>query len=451
MAIFDTGPIPNIDGMGNRIAQRMFVRVENTGVGNLPANVLIEVYRITEPNANGYAQQIIYAQNVVVLSEFGSAVNETGPVFVLPVTLNSPLIPMFGVRITTFPDPGGGSQISATIFTEKANGELVALQRILPGDFAVVPINPVLQAVNEAQTPTEMRAAIEDPSLGLDLTNYETLSEAQKNQVAEILLENRPQIGYPSVQSVQNTLDFAVDQVTVNPDNIFVQAGAVGGDGSKANPFGTITQGINAVNPGGTVNILSGTYSITSQITVNKQGVTLLGEPGTELVVSVPGPVFLPMLISAPNVTINGLTITSDEPYQTEFIQIGANNVTITNNTIYGPPQPLPMSNWIVNRALISQGGLSGMLITNNTFYSLRTGMYINPNGTGAINNNIVYNTKGGFIVDQAFTTFLGNSWGIPPNEFDIVLLAGTTAGPPYDDLSELSAENNNATISDQR
>lgn len=82
MAIYDTGPIPNIDGMGNRIGQRMFVRVENNGVGNSPANVPIEVYRITEPNPNGYAQQIIYTQNVVGLSEFGSAVNETGPVFV---------------------------------------------------------------------------------------------------------------------------------------------------------------------------------------------------------------------------------------------------------------------------------------------------------------------------------------------------------------------------------
>lgn len=109
------------------------------------------------------------------------------------------------------------------------------------------------------------------------------------------------------------------------------------------------------------------------------------------------------------------------------------------------------MSNWIVNRALVSQGGLSGMLITNNIFYSLRTGMYINPNGTRDINNNIVYNTKGGFIVDQAFTTFLRNSWGTLPNEFDIVLLAGTTTILPYDNLSELSAENNNATISDQR
>ena len=137
-------------------------------------------------------------------------------------------------------------------------------------------------------------------------------------------------------------------------------------------------------------------------------------------------------------------------PYAKEFIQVGGANTSIINNTIYGPPQALPMSNWVVNLALIPQYGVVDLVVEGNTFYSLMTGMYINPS-TGEINNNVVYNTKGGFLVDQAFTTFLGNSWGIPANEFDIVLLAGTTTGPPYEDLTALSAANNNATISDQR
>jgi len=89
--------------------------------------------------------------------------------------------------------------------------------------------------------------------------------------------------------------------------------------------------------------------------------------------------------------------------------------------------------------------------LEENTFYSLRTGMYINPGTTGTINGNVVYNTKGGFLVDRALTTFSGNSWGTPPNEFDIVLLAGTTMGPPYDNLVQLSQDNDNASISDQR
>lgn len=291
--------------------------------------------------------------------------------------------------------------------------DTVTIAKVLT-DYVISGSNPSLDAVNDAQTVAEMRLAIENPQLGLDLTAYNNLTEAQKDQVAGSLLAGRPVGGYPTVTSVQLALDNAINEI-VDPNNIFVSAGAIGGNGSVAQPFGTITQGIAAVNPGGTVHILSGTYPITSQIVVNKVGITLKGEAGTQLLLQAD---LIPLLITAPNVTIDGLTITSNIPYAKEFIQIGANNVTLRNNTIFGPPQALPMSNWVVNRAVVSQGGLTGLLIENNTFYSLRTGMYINPNGVGAINNNVVYNTKGGFLVDRAFTTFNGNSWGTPANEF---------------------------------
>lgn len=313
-------------------------------------------------------------------------------------------------------------------------------------DYVLSGSNIFLDAVNDAQTVEEMRAAIEDPSLGLNLTAYNALSEAQRDEVAGVLLNTRPVGGYPSIASVQASLDAAINEL-VDPNNIYVSAGAVGGDGSIANPFGTITDGIAAVNPGGTVHILSGTYPITSQILVNKMGITLLGEPGTTLLLQAD---IIALLITATDTTINGLTITSDIPYAKEFIQIGGTNTTLLNNTIFGPPQALPMSNWVVNRAVVPQGGIN-IVVEGNTFYSLRTGIYINPIVTGEIDNNVVYNTKGGFLVDRAFTTFVGNSWGIPMNEFDIVLFAGTTTGPPYDNLQALSAANNNATISDQR
>lgn len=314
-------------------------------------------------------------------------------------------------------------------------------------DFVYAGGNPALDAVNNAQTIPEMRAALEDPFLGLDLTVYNTLTDDQKNQVANSVLTNRPFGGYPTVLSVQIALDFAITEL-VDPNNIYVEAGSVGGDGSLAHPFGTIPEGIAAVNPGGIVHILNGTYPITSQIVVNKAGITLLGGVATTLLLQAD---IVPLLITAPNVIVDGLIMTSLIPYEKEFIQIGANNTTIRNNTIYGPFQAPPMSTWKVNRAVVSQGGLTGLLIENNNFHSLRTGMYINPNGYGAINNNIVSNTKGGFLVDGAFTTFLGNSWGTPTNEVDIALLFGTTDGPPYDNLVALSLANDNATISDQR
>lgn len=309
------------------------------------------------------------------------------------------------------------------------------------------PPNPPLDAVNNAQNVEEMRDAITDPALGLDLSGYNSLSSTAQDLVLATLLNSRPDLGYPTVESVQQALDEAVNEV-VDPENIRVQAGSTDGNGSIAHPFGTITEGINAVAQGGTVHIGAGTYEVTTQINVNKPGITLLGEPGAEILLTAQ---IIPMLITGSDVTVEGLTMTSDQPYQAEFIQIGAPNVRLIGNTIFGPEQPPPMDDWVVNRAVVSQVGTQNVLLEGNTFFSLRTGMYINPDTTGAINNNVVYNTKGGFLVDRAFTTFFGNSWGTPPNEVDIALLEGTTTGPPYDNLAQLSADNNNATISDQR
>ncbi|MBK3494474.1 hypothetical protein JFL43_06285 [Viridibacillus sp. YIM B01967] len=143
--------------------------------------------------------------------------------------------------------------------------------------------------------------------------------------------------------------------------------------------------------------------------------------------------------------------MTSDIPYQKEFIQIAGANTRISGNTIFGPEQQLPMSNWVVNRAIVTEVNVQNLIIENNVFHSLRTGVYINPNVTGIINENVIYNTKGGLLVDRALIVIDGNSWGTPENEFDIVSLAGTTTGPPYEDLTVLSENNNNAIISDQR
>ena len=339
--------------------------------------------------------------------------------------------------------PGSVSIVS------RAGGEMTGISAsvlILKIGEAITP-DPKLDAVNSAQNITQMRAAITDPALGLDLDGFNSLSTAAQDTVLGVLLASRPDLGYQTVESLQETLDEAVNE-TVDPENIRVQAGSVDGNGSIAHPFGSISEGIATVAPGGTVHVAAGTYSVTTQINFNKAGATLLGEPGAVIYLQA---AIIPLLITGADATVQGLTMTSDVPYTGEFIQIGAPNVKLIGNTIYGPEQPPPMENWTVNRAVVSQVNTVNVLLEGNTFYSLRTGMYINPGTTGAINNNVVYNTKGGFLVDRAFTTFFGNSWGDPPNEFDIVLLAGTTDGLPYDDLARLSEENDNANISDQR
>jgi len=241
--------------------------------------------------------------------------------------------------------------------------------------------------------------------------------------------------------------------VTYDP-NIYVEAGA-DGDGSRSNPFGSLQAAINAADSGDTIVVKSGNYTVTASIEVNKANLTIVGEKGKDKPVFIVAADTIGFKVSAAGVTVEGLEITSDIPYAKEFIQVGGNGSMIRNNTIYGPVQPLPKTDWVINRGIVTLVGTPNVTIEGNTIHSVRTGAYINPNTTGAINNNAVYNTKDGFLVDGAFTTFAGNSWlnsqGELPNQADIVLLYGTTPGAPYDDLIALSAANNNATISDQR
>lgn len=476
MAIYDTGPIPNIDGAGNRIARGLVVRVQNTGTGNLPANVLIEVYRITEPNSQGYAQQIIYAQNAIALQEFGSPVMGAGPVFILPVTLNSTLIPAFGVRIMTSPDPGGGSQITATIFTENDLGELVLLQRILPGDFGT-PVNPALAAVNAAQTLAGIRAAIEDPLLGLDLSEYDPLTEDQKNQVADILLENRPVFGYESVEDVQAALDTAIGQVVVDPDNIYVKAGALGGDGSMANPFGTIEEGITAVNPGGTVHILSGMYAIAAQIVVDKS-LTLQGEGDTQpQVIFNPASIVDGLVIEADDVTVDNLYLISNRTLTGSNAVVSVplraldnlyRNITISNSTIEGTVRSGYIfaenitfdNNLFIHNAINTQSLRFQVLrgttnVTNNTFQGTSTSVgaiifepnLASYNVSGTI--NIIGNTMTSFNQFVNFYTFLeaATSLIIRENVIDHQANSGSsiilTTRVDYSLLEELLIEDN--------
>lgn len=234
----------------------------------------------------------------------------------------------------------------------------------------------------------------------------------------------------------------------VNPYNLFVQSSAApGGDGSQLAPFQTIEEGLAAVKENGTINLLSGTYPVNKQIVLNTEGVTLKGMPGSEILLKSP---IVPILCNKDNITLDGLTITSDNAYPVEFIQIAGNENQILNCQIYGPTQSGDSSTWIVNRGFVTQGNTINLLVKENIFHTLRQAAYLNPNSTGTIMNNVTYNTRG-YVVDQAIFIFSGNSWGIPENAVDIALLSGTTTGAPYDPLTALELSNSNATISNQR
>ena len=72
----------------------------------------------------------------------------------------------------------------------------------------------------------------------------------------------------------------------VNHYDVFVKEGVLGGDGSRENPFGTIADGYAAVDPEGTVHILPGTYPVNSTLQIAKEGVTIEGSNGAEVLFS---------------------------------------------------------------------------------------------------------------------------------------------------------------------
>ncbi len=124
----------------------------------------------------------------------------------------------------------------------------------------------------------------------------------------------------------------------LDPYDVYVQEGS-SGNGSRADPFGTIAEGYAAVEPYGTINVLSGTYPTDSQLNLAKTGVTLKGYNQAELLLTAD---VVPLLITASDVTVENFTLTSDAPYPKEFIQIGGANALIKDNTIYGPAQSGP-------------------------------------------------------------------------------------------------------------
>lgn len=226
-----------------------------------------------------------------------------------------------------------------------------------------------------------------------------------------------------------------------------MQSEAVDGDGTQAAPFGTIAEGYAALLPGGTLHILGGTYPVSTQLAIGKAGVTLEGSPDALVVL---GTAVIPFLITARGVTIRGLTITSALAFALEFIQVGAPNALVENNVIFGPEQAGPSDQWVVNRGIVSQLSVGNLIVRGNIIYSLRQAAYLNPSSTGFLLNNVIYNTRG-IVVDSAVFVISNNAWGSPVNAVDMALLAGTPAGAPYDPLTELAANNSDASISDQR
>lgn len=180
------------------------------------------------------------------------------------------------------------------------------------------------------------------------------------------------------------------------------------------------------------------------------EDVTVTGAPGVTVTQTATAITFV---ITADGATLSDLTITSNTPKPREFVQIGGDDVTLSGTTIYGPAQALPMSGWVGNRGFVTQGGIEGFEASENTIHSMRSGAYLNPNGTGEISDNTLHNTKGDFLIDNADFTFTDNRAGDPDqrSEWGFVVFATTTDQDRYPSMAKLSAANNGMSAWDQR
>jgi len=208
-------------------------------------------------------------------------------------------------------------------------------------------------------------------------------------------------------------------------------------DGTKANPFNTIVEGIEAVTAGKSVIVSAGTYN--EQLVVNK-GITLQGANRDNTFITGSGLTGNLITLEADQVTIDGFTIdgassTAIGVYCDSCSYININNNVIKNNKSYGINYSNSTPKIEVNN--IESNGYSGInigtggagIIRNNSVisnqYGIRTcsdsspeisnndisnnsntGIYCRESATPIISYNIISNNSYGILIDN----ILGNS-----------------------------------------
>ncbi|MCZ2823028.1 MULTISPECIES: hypothetical protein [unclassified Modestobacter] len=209
----------------------------------------------------------------------------------------------------------------------------------------------------------------------------------------------------------------------------------------------TIAAAVSAASAGVTVRVTED-LSVTGATTVGK-AVTITADPGVVITQTGANARTFTITPAGSGATISGLELTSDDLVRGEFIGVnGADDVTISGNTVYGPAQQGPMSGWVTNRAW-TNNDVDGLTVTGNTLHTLRTGGYVDG-GSGVITGNVTWNTKGDYLLgEQADFQITGNSAGDPslPSEWGIVIFAVNET--PYD-VQALGAANDCLTVWDQ-
>ena len=188
-------------------------------------------------------------------------------------------------------------------------------------------------------------------------------------------------------------------------------------DGSEANPYNTIQEGINASSDGDTVSVLEGEYN--EAVNINKR-ITLEGAGWGYSIINSPASGDNDgLFITVDDVTLTGFKITASE-VSFRNISISSNEATrvhITNNWISSNAHgvdvlgtvPVTISGNIFTSCNYAGVGVSAnnadVTITNNTFDSNSNGSQPqNSGGTITFKNNIFSNHTNGAAISDGST-----------------------------------------------
>ena len=311
-------------------------------------------------------------------------------------------------------------------------------------------ISPTIPTLNEVITPTNISSQIlsgtkeintsiwingvEVISVNIDTTwsHSYTLSEGNNN----ISINSSDALGNES-SPLTTTIEY--------DSNIYVNAGNTSGieDGTKAYPFDTITEGIEAVVYGKSVVVSAGTYH--EQLIINKS-INLQGESWNNTFIIGSGLTGNLITIEADYATITGFTIdgtnsTAKGIYFDNCSSININNNTIQNNVSYGinysNSSPtiecndikdndysaidiamggggIIRDNSLINNLYgIRSCGDSSPEITGNNISNNNTGIYCRESATPIISYNTISNNSGyGILIDNLLVNLVNPDIG---------------------------------------
>jgi len=304
-------------------------------------------------------------------------------------------------------------------------------------------IPPITPTLNEVVTPTNILIQILsgtkeiNSSINLNEMEIVPLDPSVNWSHPYNLSEGINNISITSSDTVGNQSSPITTIIEYDP-NIYVDVTNITEkeDGTKTHPFNTIIEGLDAVTPGKSVMVATGTYN--EQLIINK-GITFQGADKETTFIKGTGFTGNLITVEANHVTIDGFIIDGANSaaigiYFDNCSSVNINNNIIQNNTSYGinysNSSPIIENNDINNNEYsgldIAAGGV-GTIRNNsliNNLYGIRscgdsspeiignninnnnTGIYCRENATPIISYNIISNNSGyGILIDN----ILGN------------------------------------------